>query len=150
MLRQGKNKKPGLFLDSSVFIAALLSPWGGSFRICQESHENRLRLYINKYVLAEANAVLGRKYPNRLRYLPDLLLFAKITVKTNPDESLLERYLNLIHPEDAPILAGAVKARTDFLVTLDRKDFMAEKLRKTSLPLIIVTPQTFFQEHWTR
>lgn len=143
-----KPKGVRIFLDSSVVLAALFSPTGGSFRICKEASENKLSLYINKYVSSEVIEVLNRKYPHHAERFPILLKFAKIKTKSNLGSTTIEKYLSLIHPEDAPILAGAIETKTDFLVTLDRKDFMTKKIQDTALPVIIVTPKTFFQEYW--
>ncbi|MEK7078084.1 MAG: putative toxin-antitoxin system toxin component, PIN family [Patescibacteria group bacterium] len=143
-----KKQKTKVFLDSSVIIAALLSSTGGSFRICKESHEGRLMLQANKYVLKELREVLNRKYPERLEQLSLLLQFAKIKIRSNPKVQLVEQSVKIIQAEDAPILAGAIQARANFLITLDRKDFMTKKLAESGLPLIIVTPETFFKEHW--
>ncbi len=105
-------------------------------------------LQANKYVLKELREVLNRKYPERLEQLSLLLQFAKIKIRSNPKVQLVEQSVKIIQAEDAPILAGAIQARANFLITLDRKDFMTKKLAESGLPLIIVTPETFFKEHW--
>ena len=56
--------KPGAFVDSSVVIAALLSPEGGSFRILTEC-QDLFAFQINEYVLAETQEVLRSKFRDR-------------------------------------------------------------------------------------
>lgn len=143
----GEGKRPNLFLDSSVVISAMLSSAGGSFRLFKESSEIRLRLVINQYVLAEVQAVLARKYPKHLDRLRALRVWTKLVVLENSPASLVRKYIHLVPPEDAPILAGAVQAKTDALITLDRKHFFNPTLRDAKLPFAILTPQDFFQRY---
>ena len=72
----------------------------------------------------------------------------KVNILPNPKPSLVKKMSDLINLEDVPILAGAINHKADFLITLDRKDFMTPKLKKFSLPTIITTLQDFFQQYW--
>ncbi len=137
-----------VFLDSSVIMAALISSSGGSFRICRESSNGKLQAAINRYVHEEVIGVVSRKYPAKLEHLPVLLQWSRIAVLPNPRAKLVKQALQIIHPKDAAVLAGAMEAKAEFLISLDRKDFFTQTLRNAHLPLIISTPQEFFQEHW--
>ncbi len=137
-----------IFLDSSILIAALLSPTGGSARLCRESRANNLTAYINHYVRDEVREVIKRKYPTNLDRLNLLFNWSKFKIMVNPKVNLVEKVSKLINLEDAPILAGALEQEANFLITLDRKDFMTPKLKKFSLPTIITTPQEFFQQYY--
>lgn len=138
------------FLDASVLVAATLSPTGGSFRLCRESHHGRLLLITNHYARDETQRVLHEKYPAFLKPMQKLLRWAKMHVQGDPSTRLVAKYLPLIHPEDAPILAGAVAAKANFLITLDRKHFLTERLRHAPRPFTITTPAEFLQRHWRR
>ncbi|MEK7621701.1 MAG: putative toxin-antitoxin system toxin component, PIN family [Patescibacteria group bacterium] len=137
-----------VFLDSSVIIAATLSSTGGSFRLCRECRDHHLIAYINQYVQDEVREAFARKYVSTIDKINLLLEWSKINIIPNPKPDFVRKIGNLINLEDAPILAGALGSEVDFLVTLDRKDFMTPKLKKFSLPTIITTPQDFFQQHW--
>jgi putative PIN family toxin of toxin-antitoxin system len=137
-----------VFLDSSILVAATLSSTGGSFRLCRESRAGNLTTYINQYVQMEVREVISRKYFTNLNKLDLLFEWSKINIVSNPKPSRVKKISNLINLEDAPILAGALDNKADFLITLDRKDFLTPKLKKFSLPTIIVTPQEFFQQYW--
>ncbi len=104
-----------------------------------------MRLVTNRYAYDEIVEVLKRKYPKRVASIADFFAWSKIAIRRNPSAGAVYHVLSLIHPEDAPILAGALQAHVAFLLTLDRKDFFTETLRKTQLPLRIATPQEFFQ-----
>lgn len=142
------DAKQLLFLDSSVFIAATLSATGGSFRLLKEANHGNVRIVTNEYVIEEITRVLQQRYPDKLFHFRRLLDWSTAKIMPLPPTHIVKRYLNVINIEDAPILAGALIAKTNFLVTLDRKDFIQERLRKAKPPFIIVTPQDFFQQHW--
>lgn len=137
-----------VFLDASVIIAALLSPSGGSFRLLQESHDGRLKSLTNRYVHAEVMTVLARKYPAHIERWSKLISWGRVKIQSNPSGRRLHQVLNLIHPEDAAVLAGALQAKADFMVSLDQRDFLTQRLRDARLPIIIATPRQFFQAHW--
>lgn len=139
--------KAKVFLDSSVVIAAMLSTSGGSFRICRESHEGNLHLYTNTYVRDEVHEVLGRKYPWMVLRIEFFFRWAKFSLQKNPTVATVRHYATLIHPEDAPILAGAAKAKVHALVTLDRRDFFTEKLNAVKFPFRIMLPKEFFERY---
>jgi len=140
--------KHSLFLDSSVFVAALISSAGGSFRICRESSAGNLETHVTRYVLDEVASVIGRKYPALLNRIPYLLSWANVNAHKNASAARVRKVLDLINREDAPILAGALRVNADFLATLDQKDFFTKRLAEAYLPLVIVTPRTFFQQYW--
>lgn len=140
--------KAKVFLDSSVLIAATLSPTGGSFRLCKESNNGNLDLITNRYVCDEVSEVLLRKYPQMLQHFLKLLEWSKIRIEKNPRVASVRKAAVLIELEDAAVLAGAIGAKANFLASLDRRDFFTEKLRNAHLSLLIVTPQIFFQEYW--
>jgi len=51
-----------------------------------------------------------------------------------------ENFLKIINRKDAYVLEGARRAKADFLVTLDKKDFLTEKVKRIKLPFEILTP----------
>lgn len=148
MPKRGAKKSPRVFLDSSVLVAAALSASGGSFRLLQEGNQGRLRLMTNRYVVDEVGQALSKKYPHALGRFRALVPWACLDIAFDPPERLVAQYLAYIHPEDAPICAGAIKARANFLLTLDRKHFLGDKLAHFVSPLLILTPADFFQRHW--
>jgi putative PIN family toxin of toxin-antitoxin system len=121
--------KPRVFLDSSIIIAALLSPQGSSAFILTEFGD-RLAFEISDYVLAEVRGILEMKFkkePRLLAALLPLLGFGGVTLSSNPpirDVRSAERYIS---KNDAPILTAAW-AGHEYLVTLDN-EFLQPNVR---------------------
>ena len=66
-----------------------------------------------------------------------------------PEIGEIRKAYKLIHTEDAPILAAAIKSKPDFLVTWDKKHFLKKEIMLKT-PFTICTPQEFVQKHWKR
>ncbi|MFH1840974.1 MAG: hypothetical protein ABH807_02360 [Candidatus Shapirobacteria bacterium] len=63
----------------------------------------------------------------------------------------LEEIINceaVIEAKDAPILATALKNKTDFLITLDRKHFLLPRVIKFTRPTVVTTPGLFVK-NWS-
>ena len=145
-----RRVSPVVFLDASCLVAAVLSPTGGSFRLLQECSRREIHLVTNRYVFEEVQAVLGRKYPYHLLRFEQILAWSQMEIQQDPSAKQVAQYLSVIDSEDAPILAGAMRARAQFLITLDRKDFMIQTVARAKPPFLIVTPKDFFQKYWGR
>ena len=120
--------KPSAFIDSSVFIAAILSSSGGSFYILN-NFADKITFKTNNYVLDEINDVLREKFfgQNHLYNTLFLLLsVAKVVVEPNPPKRLLTKFAKIISKKDTPILAGAI-LHCKYLITLDN-EFLKEKI----------------------
>ena len=137
-----KNK---VFLDTSVFITALLSSKGGSFYILNNLR-GRFEFQINHYIFQEIQQLLDNKFysQNDLKSKFFLLIgLAKIKIFPNPAKKELKLVNNIINKKDLPILTSAMK-KSDYLLTLD-KDFLNEKVINFAKKknLIILTPKEF-------
>lgn len=116
---------PKAFIDTSVLIAAILSPTGGSFYLLTQL-QNKFDFQINEYVLEETRRVLNQKFSGRKDLFEKLFLIiglAGIFVLPNPAPVSINRVAKFINREDAPILLSAVES-CQYLVTLD-DDFFA-------------------------
>lgn len=75
--------------------------------------------------MAEAESALRLKSPNALGYMALLLDRARFQVLANPPLAAVRAWTEAIASlPDAAILAAAVAAETDYLVTLDRHHFL--------------------------
>jgi len=53
---------------------------------------------------------------------------------------------NIISLKDRHVLAGALESKASVLITLDRKHFKKESIRRANLPLtLIMTPKEFIE-----
>ena len=141
-------RKPRVFLDSSVIIAALLSSRGGSFFILTHLRDEA-EFQINEYVFAELRAILERKFADRPELSSSLFLIlglADVVTTADPSFTAVLRAAKLISKNDAPILASAL-VDCDYLITLD-KEFLKPKILSTARAkgLTICTPGDFIQQ----
>ncbi|PJB99273.1 MAG: hypothetical protein CO077_02570 [Candidatus Nealsonbacteria bacterium CG_4_9_14_0_8_um_filter_35_12] len=141
----GKGIK--IFLDSSVIIAAILSSTGGSFRLIRESFFNNYNLLISDYVLDECIRILNKKYPTKANILTLFLTNFNFKILRDPPEKEIENLIEIINFRDTPILAAALKYKSNYLATLDKKDFLNPKVLEFAKKkkLAIITPKEFLE-----
>jgi predicted nucleic acid-binding protein len=119
------QKKIDAFLDTSVIIAAVMSPTGGARMLFHLGDAQAIRLFVGKTVLTEADEVLRRKALKLLPFLAELLHLGRVTVGAKPTKSNLEKVTALVsYRPDALVLAEALQAAPDWFVTHDREHFL--------------------------
>lgn len=150
MLRFKKREPPKIFLDSSIIVAAVLSSRGGSFHLFQEAKLKKIEIYISDFVFTEVVRVLQKKYPANLSLFYKLISDVPINFIKDPSQKSVAALFKFINPDDAPILASALKSRANFLITLDRKHFLTKTIEQEHLPIIMLIPQEFLQKYWKR
>lgn len=140
----GEKKK--VFLDASVFIAAAGSKSGGSslvLKICGGLHFSAV---VSRKILLEAQVNIRKKLSSEA-----ILCFYKGIDKLDPEviksptEENLSKYNSVIALKDRHVLAGALESKATFLITLDRKHFKTEAIRRANLPITIMTPKEFLE-----
>ena len=129
-----------VFLDANVLFSAAHrteSPLRAFIRLAEEEV---CELPASPFVLDEARRNIARKHPAKTAELEQLIARIAICREATSDEVRWARSTGL-PDKDAPILATAVQAKADFLVTGDRADFgglYERKLRGVE----ILTPRT--------
>lgn len=83
------------------------------------------------------------------RFHHDLASIAWTLVPT-PSEESVDIYTALIERKDIHVLAAALAAPCEFLITLDRRHFFTSALQQAGLPIIIVTPAELIQQYFPR
>lgn len=132
-----------LFLDSSVVIAGLASPGGGSNRILLLCELGLVKPYISEQILSEVLRNVEKKLPGL--YGKTYFLFRKLPFQlVEPTDKSLSATTKLINEKDAPVLAAAMCGKVDWLVTLD-KHFLEQKWHE-DLAFKIGTPGLFLQQ----
>ncbi len=140
--------KVRVFLDTSVLFAAVLSETGGARFILELGESDVVQLWVGPRVLQEADGVLARKAPKSKAIFAALLDRAKVSVGPHPDEAALAQANAIVdYPPDAHILAEALAAEVDYLVSLDRKHLVG-KPKESELPFPLGTPGDFLD--WFR
>lgn len=116
-----------VFLDANVLFSAGITPSGNAralFELADQYEE--IELLVSAYVIEEATTNLRARYPEKV---PELLrIIDGVGYVPEPPEELLravyvraERALR--DPKDIPVLAAAVYAEADLLISGDRKHF---------------------------
>lgn len=131
-----------IFLDSSTLFSAVYSPVGGSAKLFTISN---IKLFVSKIVLHEVEKNVRNKLHN---YHLDrfFMLVDKLSIIDQiPSEEQILKAKKVIVEKDAVILAEAKNSNCDYLITLDKKDFLQEKVFKFFKPKKILTPKMFFE-----
>jgi len=129
-----------VFLDANVLFSAAHrteSPLRAFFRLAKGGV---CELLASPFVLDEARRNIARKHPAKIADLEQLIARIAICREATSDEVRWARSTGL-PDKDAPILAAAVQAKAEMLVTGDRADFgglYERKLRGVE----ILTPRT--------
>lgn len=106
--------------------------------------EGRLKVVISQQVLEEVVRTVKEKLPEALPALRRLLMSAPPEVRKNPPLEEVIRWAEVIGAEDAAILAAAVAAQPDYLITGDKHFFDNPSISEKS-GLHIVTPAQFLE-----
>lgn len=138
---------PRLFLDACVLVTAANSPEGGSARLLNIAAEGKVRLSATRLVMHEAkvniNDLLGR---------PLWVWFCRIigplrlSLCDSPTAAEKARWAKVTSPKDTHVLAGAIKAKADILISLDRRHILNQSVQET-FPIPIMSPGEFLQKY---
>ena len=127
-------------------MAAAGSLTGGSALIIKLALQGRFEIASSSLLLEEAKRNIEDHFgPAALsRHLADV---AALEIHMVEDASLTEEEERdgVVPPKDRHVLAGAIKAKADVLVTLDRKHLLTDAVRH-SFPVRVMDTRTFFVE----
>lgn len=139
-----QKQRPKVFLDTSALIAGIASSKGAARAVLQLAEIGLIELIVSRQVIVEADRNIEEKLPEILsEYRGFIKLLAPVLVD-DPLQKDIAKYLTVINPDDAPILASAVISDADFLVTWDKRHFIGKNIRIHS-SLKIVTPGEFLK-----
>ena len=131
-----------VFLDSSVFFTASNSPTGGSSKLFTIKN---IKLVVSPLVLTETERNIRKKLQSyQLERFFKLVALTQITDQ-KPESRLIKKAKEVIEKKDSVILAEAKLTKCDFLITLDKKDFLNEKVAKFLMPTSALTPKEFIE-----
>lgn len=140
--------KPKVFLDANIYFSAARSPLGGSGFVLEFVKKRKLMLFVTTHVLKEAERNLRLKEDLRvlLRHYENLKLATPKIIKIDKNRAK-EKLARIINEKDALVLAGAQKAKVNYLVTLDKKHFFTKEVRLAKLPFQIVIPGQLIEKN---
>ena len=135
------------FLDSSVLFSAAVSHTGASRALFALAELGLVRLPACSYVLEEVERSLHWKNPMALTPLRLLIQRSGLEILPDATREEIEPWLSVSpDPDDAPILAAAVRAHPARLITLDEKHLIAPPQAAARTGLIFRTPGQVMQE----
>lgn len=133
-----------LFFDAAALFAASHSPNGGSAYLVLVCAKAYLNAVVSPDVLLEAERNIVAKSTaaalSRYRYL---IASTPLRLVEAPSELLVRRYSGAFF-EDAHVVASALAARAEYLITLDRR--LERRIEESDLPLVCISPKAFIQD----
>ncbi len=135
-----------LFLDSSSLISAVISKQGGAREIIVRSIQGQYKLYLSALVREETEHNIVDKSYKTAPYLK--ILFEAIPfIYVSPEKLLVAKVEKSIEWKDAPIIAAALTAEADYLITHDKLHLLNHKdLIYKKFKLKVVTPGEFLKQ----
>jgi len=137
-----------VFLDTSALLAAVASEVGGAAQILRLAEAGQLEILVTRQVITEAERNVRRKLPGGLSFLQQALMPLLHLLPDPSPEAVGACERMIASSADAPILAAAMAAQVDYLVTLDRKHFLDDPGVAHKSGLRIGTPGDFLA--WLR
>lgn len=139
-----RKQRPKAFLDTNALIAGIASAKGAARAVLQLAETGLIEVIVSKQVIVEADRNIEDKLPEMLSEYREFIKFLAPVLVDDPPQGKIKRFLTVINPDDAPILAAAVNADADFLITWNRKHFIGKNIPIHS-SLKIVTPGEFLK-----
>ena len=139
-----------VFIDTNVLIAGSVSVTGASAAVLDLCEAESIQMVISRQVLVEADRNFSTKLPGLVTQFRQFIQNLAPMMVEDPPAMAVERTATLIDRKDAIILAAAIEAKVDYLITLDKKHFIKERVRR-NIPIEICTPADFlriFERLW--
>lgn len=129
-----------VFLDTSVIIAATISSRGTSRALLNLISAGGCTGFVSAYVLEEVQRNVARKAPHLVSEIDTIFAQAGLNLVT-PAMQHIVRVEQHVELKDAPVVAAAMAAGVDALVTLDRKHLLnREREIREALGIAVVDP----------
>jgi len=141
-----------LFLDSNILLEGMRSRWGLSKAVLSLCAARIHRLVLAQHVITEVEGALlevvgGEPAEEADELLADYFTFIDkaqpVVVSLATIEEITAAARIIHHLNDAPVLAAAINARPDWLLSNNREHFTPTVARRTGLR--IATPYEFFR-----
>lgn len=133
---------PKIFVDSDVVISSLISKSGAAHFLLNEAEAE---FYVSDVSCKEIRKVAERMGLSMKEFENFLERRFKVTGLGVSVKRLKKEFGDYTtDPDDAHIIAGAAKARVEFLITYNLRHFRADKV-KADFKIISLTPAKFLQ-----
>lgn len=135
--------KKRIFADANILIAGADSRSGASRAVLLMAEIGLFTLVVSRQVLDEVERNIRKKLPRALPNFAEQLSQLNLEILTDPSVEESSKWENVID-KDAPILAAAVNAKVDRILSLNTWDFTQEVAEKCGIP--IQTPAQFIHD----
>jgi predicted nucleic acid-binding protein len=130
-----------LFFDSSALFAGIVSASGPSRALLLLAEAEQVAITVSEQVVAETERAIARKIPQALPDLREAIHATGLRIVHNPSPDEIGACADIIaHQADVPIIVAAMQAKTDYLVTLNRRHFIDDPTVADRSGLRIGTP----------
>lgn len=127
-----------IFFDTSVYIAALLSPDGAAAELLRLVEADAVRMVVSQEVIIEADRVVAGKFPELIQESRKLWKHLGPEIAPNPTVHQRRLFLKKLHQGDAAILAAAHLAKVSAFVTWNTRDFMVPEVKSlVDFPIVV-------------
>jgi len=127
-----------IFFDTSVYIAALLSPKGAAGELIRLVEAGVLRMVVSQEVIIEADRVLALKFPEFIQENRRLWKHLAPEIAPDPTINQVKLFLERLPKADATILCSAHLAKVSAFVTWNTRDFMGQHiLALVDFPILV-------------
>jgi predicted nucleic acid-binding protein len=120
-------RRSQLFFDASVLFAGVISAVGAARALLLLSEAGVVAITVSEQVIAETERTLARKAPAAVPFYRETLRASGIRIVKDPPAAEVAAARDMIaHEPDVPILVAAIKVKTGYLVTLNRRHFIED------------------------
>lgn len=132
------HQKFKVFFDTSVYIAALISPKGAAGELIRLAEAGIIHIIVSKEVIIESDRVLSQKFPELIQESRRLWKHLEPEIAPEPTTGQLKPFLNTLSNGDASILCSASLMDISAFVTWNTRDFMIHPVKSlVKFPIVV-------------
>jgi predicted nucleic acid-binding protein len=127
-----------VFFDTSVYIAALISPDGAAGELIRLAEAGVIRMIVSQEVIIESDRVLAKKFPELVQESRKLWKYLSPEIAPEPISNQIKPFLQKLPKADASILCSAQLVNVSAFVTWNTRDFMAKNVSSlVDFPIVV-------------
>jgi predicted nucleic acid-binding protein len=127
-----------VFFDTSVYIAALISPKGAAGELIRLAEAGIIRMVVSKEVIVESDRVLNEKFPDLIQESRKLWKHLSPEIASEPTTAQLKKFLQILPKGEASILCSAHLNKVSVFVTWNTRDFMVHPVKSlVEFPIVV-------------
>ncbi len=129
-----------VFVDTSVLFAAVYSASGSASDLMKLAADGLIRLIVSPSILVEVERNILKKLPHGLGYYQRLIFAINAELANELNSEITTKVAEYVVQKDVHVIAAAIAAQPDYLVTYDRKHLLDVPEVTVRSGLKIVTP----------